>query len=115
MLATELSATHRLAQLAEVEGRPQARRQDIRGLVGHMTIVGWPRAREEGACARDAPVPIASGAITRDDILGDLCDLVGRVAPGRLGRADITLFKNAGGGHLDLMTAEALMSRLEAR
>jgi hypothetical protein len=28
------------------------------------------------------------------------------------GEEIITLFKNAGGGHLDLMTAEAIMSQL---
>ena len=53
--------------------------------------------------------PIASGAITADDVLGDLHDLVaGRV--GRAHAADITIFKNAGGGHLDLMTAEAILA-----
>lgn len=52
--------------------------------------------------------PIASGAIRESDVLGDLHDLVaGRV--GRRSAADITFFKNAGGGHLDLMTAEAIL------
>lgn len=52
--------------------------------------------------------PIASGAITEADVLGDLHDLVaGRV--GRTSPDDITIFKNAGGGHLDLFTAEALL------
>jgi len=58
--------------------------------------------------------PIASGAIRKEDVLGDLYDLVGGARPGRLGGSDITLFKNAGGGHLDLMTAETVMSQLEA-
>jgi len=58
--------------------------------------------------------PIASGAIRHEDVLGDLYDLVGRGIPGRLGASDITFFKNAGGGHLDLMTAQAIMSRLDA-
>src|SRR5271167_2482850 len=56
--------------------------------------------------------PIASGAIREADVLGDLYDLVtGRVA-GRRSPSDITLFKNAGGGHLDLMTAELIVQRL---
>lgn len=57
--------------------------------------------------------PIASGAIRETDVLGDLYDLIGGAVPGRLGARDITLFKNAGGGHLDLMTAEAVLARLD--
>lgn len=57
--------------------------------------------------------PIASGAIHKEDIRGDLYDLIGGGVPGRVASTDITLFKNAGGGHLDLMTAEAIMSQLE--
>jgi ornithine cyclodeaminase/alanine dehydrogenase-like protein (mu-crystallin family) len=60
----------------------------------------------------DIKQPIASGAIRKEDIRGDLYDLLGGGVPGRLGSSDITLFKNAGGGHLDLMTAEAIMSQL---
>ncbi len=53
--------------------------------------------------------PIASGAIREADVLGDLYDLAsGRVA-GRRHPSDITLFKNAGGAHLDLMTCEAVL------
>jgi len=33
--------------------------------------------------------------------------------PGRTGPDDITFFKNAGGGHLDLMTAQAIMAALD--
>jgi ornithine cyclodeaminase/alanine dehydrogenase-like protein (mu-crystallin family) len=58
--------------------------------------------------------PIASGAIRKEDVLGDLYDLVGGGVPGRLGTNDITFFKSAGGGHLDLMTAQAIMSQLDA-
>ena len=57
--------------------------------------------------------PIASGAIRKEDVLGDLYDLVGGGVPGRLRADDITFFKNAGGGHLDLMTAQAIMSALD--
>jgi ornithine cyclodeaminase len=57
--------------------------------------------------------PIASGAIRKEDVLGDLYDLIGGGVPGRVGPDDITLFKNAGGGHLDLMTAQAIMSALD--
>lgn len=55
--------------------------------------------------------PLASGAMAGDGLLGDHYDLA-RGAPGRLSPADITIFKNAGGGHLDLMTAAFLLSRV---
>ncbi|HSM42212.1 MAG TPA: ornithine cyclodeaminase [Afifellaceae bacterium] len=52
-------------------------------------------------------IAIAAGVITREDVLGDLHALV----EGRAGRqtaGEITLFKNGGGAHLDIMTAEAI-------
>ena len=54
-------------------------------------------------------LPIASGAITETDVLGDFYDLPG----GQFRREtddDITLFKNGGGGHLDLMTCAHIMA-----
>ena len=56
--------------------------------------------------------PISSGAIREADVLGDLYDLVGGRVVGRRSLSDITFFKNAGGGHLDLMTAELIVQRL---
>lgn len=53
--------------------------------------------------------PIASAAITPSDILGDLFDLVGSGIPGRLARSDVTVFKNGGGAHLDLMIAHYIV------
>ena len=41
MLAAKLRAAHRLAQLAEVEGRPQAYRERVRRVVNHEVIL-WP-------------------------------------------------------------------------
>ena len=55
---------------------------------------------------------IASGAIRESDVLGDLYDLVGGSVRGRRLPSDITFFKNAGGGHLDLMTAELVFRQL---
>lgn len=54
--------------------------------------------------------PIESGAITEADVLADLYDLV-RDAPGRLSPDDITLYKNGGGAHLDLMTAQHILEK----
>ncbi len=52
-------------------------------------------------------IPLASGVITEADVQGDLFDLVS----GSLGRGspdEITVYKNGGGAHLDLMTAGAI-------
>lgn len=54
----------------------------------------------------DLMAPIASGAITRDHIVGDYYDL------GSFRRhdpAEITLFKNGGGAHLDLMVSRYIL------
>jgi ornithine cyclodeaminase/alanine dehydrogenase-like protein (mu-crystallin family) len=48
------------------------------------------------------------------DLLGDLYDLAGGRVAGRTSSEDITFFKNAGGGHLDLMTCEAVFRQLGA-
>lgn len=55
--------------------------------------------------------PISNGAIREADVLGDLYDLVAGSVAGRRSDSDITFFKNAGGGHLDLMTAELVYRR----
>lgn len=51
-------------------------------------------------------IPLAAGVISEDDICGDFYDLL-QAADGRKPEA-ITLFKNGGGAHLDLMTGEAI-------
>lgn len=53
-------------------------------------------------------IPLESGVIRREDVLADLYDLV-HGAPGRNAESDITIFKNGGGAHLDLMTARYLI------
>lgn len=58
-------------------------------------------------------IPLASGAITEADVLGDFHDLVA----GRAGRGsaeEITVFKNGGGAHLDLITARLMLARWRA-
>ena len=52
--------------------------------------------------------PLKTGVITRDDIRADFYDLDGFV---RGGAGDITLFKNGGGAHLDLMTGAYILSK----
>ena len=58
-------------------------------------------------------IPIAAGVITAAAVRGDLYDLVA----GRAGRRDareITVYKNGGGAHLDLMIARALAAAIPA-
>jgi ornithine cyclodeaminase len=50
-------------------------------------------------------LPLAAGAITEADVRGDLYDLVPSPAPARRSDDEITIFKNGGGAHLDLMIA----------
>ncbi|TXL77593.1 dehydrogenase [Vineibacter terrae] len=56
--------------------------------------------------------PIASGAIAESDVLGDLYDLISGSVAGRRTSDDITFFKNAGGGHFDLIAAETIFRHL---
>lgn len=66
------------------------------------------------AHAGDLSQPIAAGVITPDDVRGDLFDLGSGRVPGRTDAEAITLFKNGGGAHLDLMTARHLDRRIHA-
>jgi ornithine cyclodeaminase len=56
-------------------------------------------------------IPLSKGVIQETDILADLFDLCQKKHPGRQSADEITLFKNGGGGHLDLMTAQAIQQR----
>jgi ornithine cyclodeaminase len=58
--------------------------------------------------------PIANGVIRETDVLADLYDLI-QGSPGRRSAADITVYKNGGGAHLDLMTARAIVEGVRAR
>lgn len=53
-------------------------------------------------------IPLASGAICEEDVLADLYELVQGINQ-RHSREEITLFKNGGGAHLDLMTAHCIL------
>ena len=61
----------------------------------------------------DIQTPLKAGIIKRGDILGDLFDLAKSAAPARRKADEITVFKNAGGAHLDLMVARALVRKIE--
>ncbi len=67
--------------------------------------------RETAFHVGDIVEPIANGVIERGYVLGDLYDLVAGSVEGRRSPRDITFYKNAGGGHLDLMTADFILTR----
>jgi len=58
---------------------------------------------------------VASGAMTWSDIRADLFALCAGQVEARCPDGGITLFKNAGGGQLDLFAAEELLARLRAK
>ncbi len=89
---------------------PQMRETDDEAVRRARVFVDTRRYTMEDA--GDISQPLASGVIRPDDIRGDLFQLVRGEVPGRQDDAEITLFKNAGGGHLDLMAARLIESRL---
>ncbi|MBT0782389.1 ornithine cyclodeaminase [Paracoccus sp. pheM1] len=58
--------------------------------------------------------PILSGAISRGHVRGDLYDLVAADGSSRRSDDQVTLFKNGGGAHLDLMIASYVVEAVEA-
>lgn len=66
-----------------------------------------------GLCG-DITAPMASGALGEDGIAADLFELCRGRHPGRRRADEITLFKNAGGAHLDLMAARLVHERTGA-
>ena len=57
-------------------------------------------------------IPISHGVISSGDIVADFYDIATSKFR-RQSEMDITLFKNAGGAHLDLMTARYILSAAE--
>jgi ornithine cyclodeaminase/alanine dehydrogenase-like protein (mu-crystallin family) len=56
----------------------------------------------------DVAEPLARGIISRENIEADLFDLCTGRHPGRRSNGEITVYKNVGGGHLDLFSAQHL-------
>jgi len=70
----------------------------------------WVDRRETAMDVADIAVPLEAGTLRESDIVGDLYDLSAARASPRRSASEITFFKNAGGAHLDLMTAEFVFS-----
>jgi ornithine cyclodeaminase len=59
----------------------------------------------------EVKIPIETGTIPRDHLLADYYDLPSFTRT----PDDITLFKNGGGAHLDLMTSRYILNRWRAQ
>lgn len=59
-------------------------------------------------------IPLASGAIMREDVLADYYELTAGSFK-RISDDEITLFKNGGGAHLDLMVSRYILDAWRAR
>jgi ornithine cyclodeaminase len=68
------------------------------------------RSNAEGS--GDVAGPLAAGILSREDIVGDLFDLCKGRHPGRESDDQITLYKNVGGGHLDMFAMKHLVAQV---
>ena len=61
--------------------------------------------------------PISAGIISRESIEADFYELLAAGASARVDRSesDVTVFKNGGGAHLDLMIAAAIIDAMSVR
>lgn len=91
--------------------RPDMREADD-AVLGRARIFVDSRATTIGHIG-ELKIPIAAGVIATGDVVADYRDL----AAGRFRREsaeEITLFKNGGGAHLDLMTARYILDAVRA-
>ena len=89
--------------------KPEMREADTEAFERARVFVD-ARETTVGICG-DLLDPIREGRFSADRIEGDLFDLCRDGLPSPRVAEDITLFKNGGGGHLDLMTAAYYVDR----
>lgn len=71
-------------------------------------------SRKTTAGIGEIKIPLAAGVIQPGHIRAELAELCNGEHPGRRGGEEITVYKNGGGGHLDLMTARTVYRLLSA-
>lgn len=59
-------------------------------------------------------IPIAAGVITTADVKADFYDLIAMGHLARTSDAQVTIFKNGGGAHLDLMIGDYIIKEVES-
>ncbi|NEI73178.1 ornithine cyclodeaminase [Rhizobium lusitanum] len=79
---------------------------DVVGRAGKLFVD--TRNNSEGS--GDVAGPLAAGIITRADIAADLFELCSGLTEGRRSPDEITVYKNVGGGHLDMFAARHLLA-----
>ncbi|TFH40719.1 MAG: dehydrogenase [Lysobacterales bacterium] len=92
--------------------KPAMRETDDEAL-GRSRVFVDARETTVAVCG-DLCQPIAAGTFSPGDVEGDLFDLCRQGLARPRAAADITLFKNGGGGHLDLMTASYFVARAKS-
>ena len=90
--------------------KPEMREADTEAFERARVFVD-ARETTVGICG-DLLEPVKEGRFSPDRIEGDLFDLCRAGLPAPRAGDDITLFKNGGGGHLDLMTASYYVDRM---
>ena len=90
--------------------KPEMREADAEAFERARVFVD-ARETTVGVCG-DLIEPVREGRFSPDRIEGDLFDLCRNGLPRPRTADDITLFKNGGGGHLDLMTASYYVDRV---
>ena len=90
--------------------KPEMREADTEAFERARVFVD-ARETTVGICG-DLLEPIREGRFSADRVEGDLFDLCRNGLPSPRAEEDITLFKNGGGGHLDLMTASYYVDRV---
>ena len=90
--------------------KPEMREADTEAFVRARVFVD-ARETTVGICG-DILEPVREGRFSADRIEGDLFELCRGGLPRPRADGDITLFKNGGGGHLDLMTASYYVNRV---
>lgn len=79
---------------------------DVVGRAGKLFVD--TRNNSEGS--GDVAGPLAAGIITRADIAADLFELCSGLTEGRRSPDEVTVYKNVGGGHLDMFAARHLLA-----
>ena len=90
--------------------KPEMREADTEAFERARVFVD-ARETTVGICG-DLLDPVKEGRFSADRIEGDLFDLCRNGLPSPRTAGDVTLFKNGGGGHLDLMTASYYVDRV---
>ena len=88
--------------------RPDMRECDGEALRRSSVFVDsrWSAIEDAGELVR----AFTEGLLSQADIRADLFDLARGEHPGRRSAEELTVYKNGGGGHLDLMVAQILVS-----